>query len=205
MEREIVQQVVEQLRQVDSKSTGALQRSLNLVGSLSRDDFDALLNAMARAGLIEIQDAVFEKNGEVIAFRKARLTERGLEVRPMTPLSLLIGDGVAEEFGRSFQSPSPAKRARKVAANAGNKPEAAAAAVKLTADQEGLAARLKEWRAEEAKRLKVPAFVVMHDRTLIAVAAARPATPNQLLAIDGIGETKVERFGQELLRLCAKR
>ena len=205
VEREIVQQVVEQLRQVDSKSTGALQRSLNLVGSLSRDDFDALLNAMARAGLIEIQDAVFEKNGEIIAFRKARLTERGREVRPMTPLSLLIGDGVAEEFGRSFQSSSPAKRARKVAASASKKPEAAAAAVKLTTDQEGLAARLKEWRAEEAKRLKVPAFVVMHDRTLIAVAAARPATPNQLLAIDGIGETKVERFGQELLRLCAKR
>jgi superfamily II DNA helicase RecQ len=76
--------------------------------------------------------------------------------------------------------------------------------VNLTAEQEELATRLKEWRAEEAKRLKVPAFVVLHDRTLIALAAARPATPNQLLAVDGIGAMKVERFGQDLLRLCAK-
>ena len=55
---------------------------------MSRDDFDALLDAMARAGLIEIEEAEFEKNGEVLRFRKVRLTETGLEVRPTTPLSL---------------------------------------------------------------------------------------------------------------------
>jgi superfamily II DNA helicase RecQ len=66
-----------------------------------------------------------------------------------------------------------------------------------------LAARLRGWRTAEAKRLGVPAYVVLHDRTLQAVAIARPASPAQLLAIDGVGPAKAERFGNAILRLCA--
>jgi superfamily II DNA helicase RecQ len=45
--------------------------------------------------------------------------------------------------------------------------------------------------------------VVMHDRTLAALVQARPKNPRELLLIDGIGPAKVERFGEEILRLCA--
>jgi ATP-dependent DNA helicase RecQ len=203
-EREIVQGIVDELRPVDYKAAGTLQRNLNLVGRISRNEFDGLLNAMVRAGLIEIEEAEFEKDGEVISFRKVRLIETGLEVRAMTPLALLVGDGIVEEFGKSVEPPARAERAKVDARHKGTKPEIAAPPAKLTPGQEELAARLKEWRAAEAKRLRVPAFVVLHDRALNALAAARPVTPNQLLAIDGIGPAKVERFGQELLRLCAK-
>jgi superfamily II DNA helicase RecQ len=48
----------------------------------------------------------------------------------------------------------------------------------------------------------VPAFVVLHDRTLADVARARPANTNQLLAIDGIGPAKTEKFGAAILALC---
>ena len=74
--------------------------------------------------------------------------------------------------------------------------------VKLTAEGEALAVRLREWRASEAKRLRVPAYVVLHDRTLAAVAQARPANPRQLLEINGMGPAKVERFGEAILGLC---
>jgi ATP-dependent DNA helicase RecQ len=80
--------------------------------------------------------------------------------------------------------------------------------VKRTPEQEAIAAhieaRLKEWRAAEAKRLRVPAFVVLHDRTLAAVAQARPENARQLLEIDGIGPAKVERFGEAILNVCAR-
>jgi len=66
-----------------------------------------------------------------------------------------------------------------------------------------LAARLREWRGTEAKRLGVPAYVVLHDRTLTALAQARPKNPNDLLEIDGIGPAKVEKFGATILELCA--
>lgn len=63
---------------------------------------------------------------------------------------------------------------------------------------------MREWRGAEAKRLRVPAYVVMHDRTLMALAQARPANPRELLQIDGMGPAKVEKFGEAILELCGK-
>ena len=60
---------------------------------------------------------------------------------------------------------------------------------------------LREWRRAEAARRAVPAFVVLHDRTLAAVALARPATLSALAAIPGIGPAKLEAYGQAILDL----
>jgi hypothetical protein len=64
-ERALVQAIVDELRTVDYKATGTLQRNLDPAGRMSRNEFDALLDAMVRAGLIEIEEAEFEKDGEV--------------------------------------------------------------------------------------------------------------------------------------------
>jgi superfamily II DNA helicase RecQ len=185
---------------VDYKATGTLQRNLDLVGRISRNEFDALLDAMVRAGLIKIEEAEFEKDGEVIRFRKVRLSPAGLDVRLTTPLPLLIADGVVEEYGARRESQARARRAPSAAGKNGDRN---ATPVKLTAEQEALAVRLKEWRAAEAKRLGVPAYVVLHDRTLTAVAAARPGNARQLLELDGMGPAKVAKFGEAILGLCA--
>jgi superfamily II DNA helicase RecQ len=201
-ERGLVQQIVDDLRAVDYKATGTLQRSLDQVGRMSRGEFDALLDAMVRTGLIEIEEAVFEKDGEMIRFRKVRLTGVGLEVRPMTPLALLISDGIVEGFAGRVESPVRTKKTKAVVGKDAKK--ASPEPVELSADGEVLAARLREWRAAEAKRLRVPAYVVLHDRTLNALAEARPSNPRQLLEIDGMGPAKVEKFGEALLGLCGK-
>jgi RecQ family ATP-dependent DNA helicase len=199
-ERETVQHIVDDLRSVDYKATGTLQRSVDAEGRLSRDEFNELLSAMARAGLVEIEDAEFEKDGEMIRFRKVRLTEAGLNVRPTTPLALLISDGVVD----AFREHSPARPAKKPAAKRARKADAKVTPEKLSAEAETLAARLRAWRAAEAKRLKVPAYLVMHDRTLNAVAGVRPANLKQLFEIDGFGSAKVEKFGPAILAMCAK-
>ncbi len=64
-----------------------------------------------------------------------------------------------------------------------------------------LLAALVEWRRNLARASGVPAFVIFHDRTLAAVAAVRPRTPADLLAVPGIGKIKVERHGAALLDL----
>ncbi len=198
-ERQIAQRIVDELRPVEYKASGTLQRNLDLVGRISRDEYEALLDALARAGLITLEEAEYEKDGEVRRFRKVRLTPAGLEVRPATPLALLIAHGVVEEFGARGGLPVPVKRTRAVA----GKKNAEVVPSKLTGEQEVLAARLKEWRSAEARRLGVPAYVVFHDRTLMALAAARPANVRQLLEIDGVGPAKVEKFGEAILSLCA--
>jgi ATP-dependent DNA helicase RecQ len=206
-ELDMARRIVEELRASDYKAAGTLQKNLDLVGRISRDEYDGLLGAMVHSHLIEIEEAEFEKDGQVLKYRKVRLTDAGREVRPSSPLELLISDGIVEEFAGNTSAPMRARKkvpAQKASiAPVGAKLPAVDEPVRLTAEGEQVAGRIREWRATEAKRLKVPAYVVLHDRTLAALAQARPKSPRELLGIDGIGPAKVERFGEEILRLCA--
>ncbi len=199
-ERAVVQGIVEELREVTYKAAGTLQRSLDPAGRMNRNEFDGLLDAMVRAGLIEIEEAEYEKDGEVRRYRKVRLTEAGLELRAGTPADLLISDGLVEEFATRPGSPVTKKNVKFLA---GKPTRTQAEPVKLSAEGELLAARLKEWRSAEAKMLRVPAYVVLHDRSLTALAERRPQNPKEMLEIDGIGPAKVEKFGEAILSICA--
>ena len=198
-ERELVQAIADELRAVDYKAAGTLQKGVDPTDRLGRSSFDGLLDAMTRGGLIEIEEAEYEKDGEVRRFRKVRLTAAGLELRRTTPVELLIADGLVEEFGRAAKA---SRTPKKTAAKAGSRDKANVAQVRISAADEALEARLREWRAGEARRLRVPAYVVLHDRTLKAVAQARPGNSRQLKEIEGIGEAKVEKFGAAILELC---
>jgi ATP-dependent DNA helicase RecQ len=61
--------------------------------------------------------------------------------------------------------------------------------------------QLREWRRREAARRAVPAYVVMHDSTLAALAAAQPATLDALAGIKGIGPGKLQTYGRELIAI----
>lgn len=60
---------------------------------------------------------------------------------------------------------------------------------------EALFDRLREWRLAEANRVSVPAFVIFTDATLQAIAEAEPSNDAGLLAIVGIGQSKLQRYG----------
>jgi DNA helicase-2/ATP-dependent DNA helicase PcrA len=66
---------------------------------------------------------------------------------------------------------------------------------------EELFERLREWRKERSGEESVPAFVVFTDATLQLIAEHRPATPEALLRINGIGRSKVEKYGEDVLAL----
>jgi DNA helicase-2/ATP-dependent DNA helicase PcrA len=66
---------------------------------------------------------------------------------------------------------------------------------------EELFERLRGWRLERAGAEKVPAFVVFTDATLQLIAELKPTTPQELLTISGIGQAKLERYGQDVLEL----
>jgi DNA helicase-2/ATP-dependent DNA helicase PcrA len=68
---------------------------------------------------------------------------------------------------------------------------------------EAMFERLRAWRAERAREGGVPAYVVFTDATLTAIAEARPDSERALLAIAGVGSTKLERYGAEVLALVA--
>ncbi|MER6357712.1 ATP-dependent DNA helicase UvrD2 [Streptomyces sp. NPDC001634] len=70
---------------------------------------------------------------------------------------------------------------------------------------EGLYERLREWRAAQARRSGQPAFCVFTDRTLIAIAEAVPGDEGELARIPGVGVRKFNRYGADVLAICAGR
>ena len=68
---------------------------------------------------------------------------------------------------------------------------------------ERLFERLREWRSVQARENSVPAYVVFTDATLMAIAESRPRTESQLLAISGVGRGKLDKYGADVLDICA--
>ena len=65
----------------------------------------------------------------------------------------------------------------------------------------GLEEALRTWRLAEAKRRGTPAFRIMSDQALRAIADKRPSTARELLAIPGIGISIVEKYGAQIYRI----
>jgi DNA helicase-2/ATP-dependent DNA helicase PcrA len=66
---------------------------------------------------------------------------------------------------------------------------------------DALAERLRDWRRRLARASGVPPFVLLHDATVQAIAARRPATTEELLTVPGLGPVKVARYGPAILEL----
>lgn len=79
-----------------------------------------------------------------------------------------------------------------------------AAAAGLSSADAGLLDQLKAWRLEQAREQSVPAYVILHDRTLAEIAASRPHDIDALAMISGIGAKKLERYGSALLELVRR-
>jgi DNA helicase-2/ATP-dependent DNA helicase PcrA len=60
-------------------------------------------------------------------------------------------------------------------------------------------AALKAWRLERARADEVPAYVVFHNSTLAEIASRKPQTLRDLGTVPGVGPTKLDRYGQDLL------
>lgn len=68
---------------------------------------------------------------------------------------------------------------------------------------EALYERLRDWRADQAQELGQPAYCVFTDKTLMAIAEAVPGSEGELARISGVGGRKLERFGADVLTICA--
>jgi DNA helicase II / ATP-dependent DNA helicase PcrA len=62
---------------------------------------------------------------------------------------------------------------------------------------------LKRWRLERAKRDSMPAYVILHDATLTAIAARDPQDESQLGRIPGIGPAKLDKYGEDILEVLS--
>ena len=202
VERSVLFRVIAALRAADGKSTGKLHSQLCPDAAMSRDAFEEVLGAMARAGLVRLSDAVFEKDGKQIPYRKVSLTQVGRSVDDQTPIEFVMKVAMlasAARKGKKRAIPT-AKRKRGEKMERGSRQEPTPAALHAGSDSR-VEGALREWRMSEARRRRAPAFRIFSDKTLAAIVRQRPRTAHELLAISGIGIATVEKYGQHIYRL----
>ncbi|GAB3811372.1 DNA helicase RecQ [Tessaracoccus terricola] len=78
------------------------------------------------------------------------------------------------------------------------------APVELDEPQQDLFQQLRSWRGAVAKEQGVPAYVVFNDATLAGIAQVRPTSLGELRGVSGVGEAKLERYGQAVLDVVAE-
>lgn len=69
---------------------------------------------------------------------------------------------------------------------------------------EELRERLHKWRMERFKKDNIPAYMIMHQTTLLAIASHIPHTRKELLSIKGFGEASFKKYGEEILAITAE-
>lgn len=58
---------------------------------------------------------------------------------------------------------------------------------------------LIDWRREKYQKDNVPAYIILHQKTLLAIADLAPTTKEELLTVKGFGKSKCDRYGDEIL------
>jgi ATP-dependent DNA helicase RecQ len=81
---------------------------------------------------------------------------------------------------------------------------AGAHAVELDPAARALWDTLRAWRLDEARRQGLPPYVIFHDSTLTEVARRRPVSLEALAQIPGVGRSKLERYGSEVVAIVAE-
>lgn len=71
--------------------------------------------------------------------------------------------------------------------------------LKPSHSSENMMSRLKEWRNQKSKKENMPAYIIMHDSTIIDLVQKNPTTKEDLQDIRGLGPTKIMRYGEEIL------
>ncbi len=92
---------------------------------------------------------------------------------------------------REWRKAEKVKKARRTAAIADD----------LPTDAHELFEQLRAWRLEAARQHGVPAYVIFHDATLKEIARTRPSSLAALRGIPGVGVSKLERYGEDIVRL----
>ncbi len=75
--------------------------------------------------------------------------------------------------------------------------------VDIAEQDRGLFDALRECRRELAEENSVPPYVIFHDATLMQMAAEKPTTPDAFLEISGVGQTKLDRYGESFLQIIS--
>jgi DNA topoisomerase-3 len=203
VERAVLYRALTAMKLIRSRSTGKLYADLYPGKEISRDNFEEILGAMARAGLLGFEDAVFEKDGKQIPYRTVSLTPAGRGTDETTPVEFVMKDAARPALNRKSSKKARKSKGSSTAASRSKSEKPEKAAAMTGPEQNRIEQALRAWRLSEAKRRRVPAFRIFGDRALLSIATTAPSNEAELLAVQGIGAGIVKKYGTHIFRLVA--
>jgi len=102
-------------------------------------------------------------------------------------------------------SPKLVKGTKKAGKRGRRATRVSAVSLPATGASADLVATLRAWRLTEAKRKRVPAFRILTNRALVAIAEARPGSTEALRNVKGLGPKLLQTYSSTLVELCARR
>jgi len=162
-------------------------------GELSEGEWRGVVRQLLASGLLAVSGdhgtlALTDLSGEVLRGERPVLFRR---------------DAPRPAPAREASARGAGSRRAKSPGSAGS--PASAAPAELPPDAEPVFERLRAWRAGVAKEQGMPAYVIFHDATLRQIAATVPTTLAELALVNGVGETKLARYGEQILSVLSGR
>ncbi len=173
------------------------------IGSeLSEGEWRGVVRQLLASGLLAVKGdhgtlALTDLSAEVLR------GERPVMFRRDPPKAAPLGRGGRSDPGAAGTSGASGGSG---ASGAGGKSRRAAGripAAELPPEAEAVFERLRAWRTATAKEQGMPPYVIFHDATLRQIAAAPPSKLAELANVNGVGETKLARYGQQILEVLA--
>ncbi|MFG1652691.1 DNA helicase RecQ [Micromonospora sp. NPDC049275] len=117
--------------------------------------------------------------------------------------TLALTEASTEVLGRR-RTVTMRREPERQASSRSSKPRGAATVVaELTPAAASVFERLRAWRAATAKEQGVPAYVIFHDATLRQIAGDAPTSLAELSRVNGVGENKLAKYGEQILAVLA--
>jgi ATP-dependent DNA helicase RecQ len=176
-----------------------------LVGTL--DDLPDALTRLSTTGLLrgEERRAVERWIDAACAAGLIRTSADQYRTLGLTPLGREVMAGRVEDV--AIAAPVPVDRTAPRARTGRKRRRRASGTLAVTTPETAPAApvvvALRAWRLREARERGIAPFVILHDKTLVAIAAGLPRSLEQLLRIPGIGPAKASAYGEAILGVLA--
>ena len=191
-EERIISNLISTLKSASSLGTGKLYNNVCPGSVLPRSDFENLLKALARSGVINLSEHAFEKAGKLIHYKRAELAKAGYSFGPgdIRSMDITSQGGVKSPAGKTGGQ-GKKKKAPKVI----RRPVSGGSV------NQGLHDTLREWRTRMARKRRLPAFRIFTNKVLDNLASDLPTTNDELYMVNGVGPYFVKRYGKEIIRI----
>ncbi len=211
-ETAIMRATLDSLAKQNDQSVGVLHR--NAGGATARHEFEAIVSALLRSGMVSSRPDVFEKDGKSISFHRLKLTQLGEKANAQTLAVIQVPAKIATQrkaagkrktgSRRKAATQKKGRRSRTTAtlpAKSRSTPRTRKSAPSASPRTERIDAALRAWRKAEATKKRVPAFRIMSDKVLSGIATSRPDSETALLAVHGVGPSLVTKNGAKILEI----